>query len=169
LASEKGEKILQLNHSVQKKENADVLLMNASQTKERFPWLNTSDLKASSYGVSGEGWFDPYALLMGFRKKAISLGVTYIDDKVANLELNSDKTQVSKVSLTRGDALNARVVVNAAGPSAGAVAALIGIPLPVVHKKRSVFVVDTPHHKEITKCPLVIDTTGVYWRPEGGS
>jgi len=61
--------------------------------------------------------------------------------------------------------VNARALVNAAGPRAGRVAAMAGIPLPVEGKKRCVFVVHcrTP----IEKLPLLVDPSGFYIRPEG--
>jgi len=104
---------------------------------------------------------------MGFRKKAISLGVQYIADEVVSLGLNSDKRRLESILLGSGSNIRVNSVVNACGSSSGQLASLINVYLPVVHKKRCVFVLDTPRRKEITQCPLVIDTSGVYWRPEG--
>jgi FAD-dependent oxidoreductase domain-containing protein 1 len=57
-------------------------------------------------------------------------------------------------------------LVNAAGPWASAVAAMAGVTLPVEARRRSVFVFEpqTP----IVGSPLVIDTSGAWFRPEGG-
>ncbi|MGO8470186.1 hypothetical protein AB9F45_38295, partial [Rhizobium leguminosarum] len=48
----------------------------------RFPWLNLEGRTLGSTGERGEGWFDSVGLLQGFRKKARSLGVEYIEDEV---------------------------------------------------------------------------------------
>jgi len=40
------------------------------------------DLSAGCFGVEGEGWFDPSALLQGYKRKAISLGVNYVHGEV---------------------------------------------------------------------------------------
>ena len=56
-------------------------------------------------------------------------------------------------------------MVNAAGPHARAVAGLAGLALPVEARKRSVFVLACKD--ELPRCPLVIDTSGTWFRPEG--
>jgi FAD-dependent oxidoreductase domain-containing protein 1 len=55
--------------------------------------------------------------------------------------------------------------VNAGGPYARSVAAWAGVALPVEARRRSVFVVAC--RAELPGCPLVIDTSGVWFRPEG--
>jgi glycine/D-amino acid oxidase-like deaminating enzyme len=58
-------------------------------------------------------------------------------------------------------------VVDAAGPWAAEVAAMAGVALPVEARRRSVFVFDVERDAP-TNCPLVIDTSGAWFRPEGG-
>ena len=41
-------------------------------------WMRTDDLAGGSLGLADEGWFDAYALLQVFRRKARSLGVEYV-------------------------------------------------------------------------------------------
>jgi sarcosine oxidase len=56
--------------------------------------------------------------------------------------------------------------VNAAGARAAELARLAGIPdLPVRPRKRFVYRVQAP--EQLPDCPLVIDPSGVYFRPEG--
>ncbi|WP_232063177.1 hypothetical protein [Undibacterium sp. KW1] len=55
------------NHEIQKHENVDVALLDQHGLQQKFPWLNVDDLALGSLGLSGEGWFDGYALLMAFR------------------------------------------------------------------------------------------------------
>jgi glycine/D-amino acid oxidase-like deaminating enzyme len=54
--------------------------------------------------------------------------------------------------------------VNAAGASAGKIAAMAKINLPVEAKKRFVFVFSTPSGTNIPNSPLVVDPCGVYFR-----
>ena len=53
----------------------------------------------------------------------------------------------------------------AAGAWTAPLAARLGIALPVAAKKRDVFVLESP--TPLPGCPLVIDPTGVWFRPEG--
>jgi glycine/D-amino acid oxidase-like deaminating enzyme len=57
------------------------------------------------------------------------------------------------------------MLVNAAGPWARDVAALAGVDLPVEARRRCVFAFDA--RRRIDDCPLVIDTSGAWFRPEG--
>jgi glycine/D-amino acid oxidase-like deaminating enzyme len=45
------------------------------------------------------------------------------------------------------------------------VAAMAGVDLPIEARRRCVFVFDT--RGQLSDCPLVIDTSGVWFRPEG--
>jgi sarcosine oxidase len=59
-------------------------------------------------------------------------------------------------------------VVNAAGPWAGALAALAGLALPVEPRKRYVYVIDSRRAGEdLRRAPLTVDPSGVWFRPEG--
>ena len=64
-----------------------------------------------------------------------------------------------------GRRFDAQAVVIAAGAWSSPLAARLGVELPVVAKKRDVFVFDAP--AALPGCPLVIDPTGVWFRPEG--
>ena len=54
---------------------------------------------------------------------------------------------------------------DAAGPWGATIAGWAGIDLPVRARRRTVFVFDSP--QATPRCPLVIDPSGVYFRPEG--
>jgi glycine/D-amino acid oxidase-like deaminating enzyme len=69
------------------------------------------------------------------------------------------------VTLAGGERIACGTVVNAAGPWARAVAAMAGVPLPVEARRRCVFVFDA--RRRLEDCPLVIDTSGIWFRPEG--
>lgn len=163
LATAAGAEVLQANHRVQTELGADIALLPASALANRFPWLHTDDLSGGAYGLSGEGWLDAYALLQAFRRKAISLGATYRQARVARL-IRADRRIVG-VELADGTRIACGKVINAAGTGAAALAETAGIVLPVEARKRCVFHFTSP--AALPDCPLVIDPSGAYFRPEG--
>jgi glycine/D-amino acid oxidase-like deaminating enzyme len=151
------------NHAIQKAEGADIALIGRDELARRFPWLNGEGLTIGSLGLSGEGWFDGYGLMQAFRKKARALGAVSIAAEAKAFAI--EKRRIASVTLSDGRRLQAGAVVNAGGPWARDVAALAGVPLPVEARRRCVFVVDA--RQRLERCPLVIDTSGVFFRPEG--
>jgi len=163
LASQAGLPVLEANHRVQRAHGADVALLDPDALRRRFPWLATDGLSAASLGLRGEGWFDGYAVLQALKRKARALGAEY--RKAAAVSLARVGDRIDAVSLDDGSRLACRAVVNAAGPWAARVAALAGIALPVQARRRSVF--SFACHDKLPACPLVIDPSGVWFRPEG--
>ncbi len=165
LASAAGRAVLAENHATQTGFGADIALLSPAELGARFPWLNTSDLAAGALGLSNEGWTDPYGLLQAFRRKARSLGVAYVKDEVVGLV--RDGNRVAALRLAQGGEIACGAVVNTAGFHAHEVAAMAGLALPVRPRKRFVFVFDC--REPVLKAPLLIDPSGVYFRPEGAS
>lgn len=163
LADSAGAAILRENHALQRRCDASIDLLSPPQLKDRFPWLRVDDLAAGAHGVEGEGWLDPYSLLQAFRRKARSLGVTYVEDEVVGLE--RDGKRVVSVRLRDGEDMSCDVLVNAAGAVAADLSGMVGVILPVRPRKRTIFVIRC--EAELARCPLVIDPTGLFFRPEG--
>ena len=163
LAGPAGLPILKANHAVQVAEGAEILLEDAAALEKRFAWFSGEGVSAGAYGVSGEGWFDAHALLGLFRKALKAANVDLINGEVASIERQGD--QIMAVGLARGGRLETGMVVNAAGPNAGKVAAMAGIELPVEPRKRSVFVFEA--REQFDDMPLMVDPCGVWVRPEG--
>lgn len=163
LATQEGVPVLEANHRTQRALGADVELLDAAALKARFPWLNTEGLAAGSFGRSGEGWIDPYALLQAFRRKARALGVAYLHDEVTGLERSGGRIRAA--TLKSGRRIACGTLVNAAGTRAHLLAAMAGLDIPIRPRKRFVYVFDC--REPPPKAPLLIDATGVYFRPEG--
>jgi FAD-dependent oxidoreductase domain-containing protein 1 len=162
LASAAGLPILESNHAVQREHGVQVALLTPMELQARFPWLNVDDLAGGSLGLADEGWFDAYALLQAFRRKARALGAEEVAGEV--VEIERDGGRATGVLLVDGRRITADWVVNAAGPRAAGVAAMAGLQLPVSPRKRMVFHFDC---RTQVASPLTIDTSGVYFRPEG--
>ena len=163
LASSAGQGVLQANHAVQRSLGVDVALLSPAQLQARLPWLATGDLCAGSLGLSGEGWLDAYGLMQGFRRKALSLGVQYQQAQVVGVHRQGRRVQ--QLTLANGSQISCGMVINAAGTGARALALSAGIALPVQSRKRCVFYFTSP--AQLANCPLVVDPSGMYFRPEG--
>ena len=167
LATPAGEGVLRDNHALQRASGADVALLAPDELRERFPWLNTEGIALGSLGLSGEGWFDGYSLLQAFRAQARAQGARYVQAEAVGFEIETGAkpARIQRVQLSNEERIEADVVVNAAGPWARHVAAWAGIDLPVVAKRRTVFHVSCP--TPLPHCPLLIDPSGIWLRPEG--
>jgi sarcosine oxidase len=163
LATAAGMATLEHNHAVQRGLDVPVVLLSPMELRARFPWMQVDDLAGASLGLSDEGWFDAYALLQAFARKARSLGVEYVPGEVVGLEREDGRLR--GVHLAGGGTLEADWVVNAAGPRAAQVAAMAGLELPVHPRKRFVYHFDC--RTQLGPAPLTISPTGVYFRPEG--
>ena len=163
LAGEAGVAALRAANAIQLREGAEVALLDPATLARRFPWLDLSGIALGSLGVSSEGWFDGYVLLTALARKARSQGASYLRGEVTGIDVEGHR--VTGLSLAHGAHLGAGIVVNAAGPWAGRVAALAGIELPVQARRRTVFVIGCK--AELPDFPLVIDRSGFWIRPEG--
>ncbi|MFL5685919.1 MAG: NAD(P)/FAD-dependent oxidoreductase [Chloroflexota bacterium] len=166
LASSTTRHILEANHEIQVAEGADIVLLTQPELAARYPWLSTDGIALGSLGRSGEGWFDGYGLVQALRARARELGAELLTAEVCGIDVADGR--VHAVTLSDGSKRACGYVVDAAGPWAAEVAALAGVELPVEARRRCVFVFDVEHGAP-TDCPLVIDTSGVWFRPEGGS
>lgn len=163
LATHTQEAILRQAHVVQRAHDADIALMEPSALRRSFPWLNVDDLTLGALGLSGEGWFDGYALLTAFMRKARAQGAAYRQSEVVGFQLEARR--VTRVNLADGSHISCGYVINAAGPWARRVAAFAGIDLPVFAHRRTVFVIACK--AAFPRMPLIIDPSGFWIRPEG--
>lgn len=150
-------------NAMQRGLGADIALVEPDALSARFPWLNTEGLALGSYGMSGEGWFDGYGLMQAFRRRARALGVTYAAAEADGLEMTNGR--ITGVRLADGRTVSCGLVVNAAGIGGPDIARAAGLDLPVHPRKRMIFTFTCADPVE--HCPLLIDPTGVYVRPEG--
>ena len=177
LATEGGAEVLADNHAVQRASGAEVALLSAHELSQRFPWLNVEGLAAGSLGLRGEGWFDGPALHQAFRRKAIACGARFVAAEAVAFETDRgpedgmgqgsrEGCSVQAIITRDGHRFAGGAVLLAAGAWTAPLAAQLGADLPVSGKKRDVFVLDSPA-APLAGCPLVIDPSGVWFRPEG--
>ncbi len=163
LATAAGVEALRANHEVQRSCGVRATLLTAAELRARLPWLYADDIAAASLGEEGEGWFDGYSVLRAFRRKATSLGAAF---EAADAErIESRAGRVTAVHCADGRRFEADALLIAAGAWSAPLAAQLDFDLPVRARKRDVFVLSSP--AQLPDCPLVIDPSGVWFRPEG--
>ncbi|XP_035727155.1 FAD-dependent oxidoreductase domain-containing protein 1-like [Vespa mandarinia] len=189
LASELSGETLIENSKIQNILGANNIILSPKQLKERFPWLNTDDISVGCFGLEKEGWFDPWLFLCAFKKKAISLGVEYINAKAIGFEFEKvsiiteddfkSRRNIKKViiQMPNGNIETIRfaAVVIAAGASSQQIAekaeigigkGILSVPLPVERRKRYVYCFHCPDGPGLNT-PLTIDPTQTYFRRDG--
>ncbi len=154
---------LRRNHAVQRAEGAAVDLLTTGELAERYPFLAVGDLEVGSLGRAGEGWFDGHALVTGLRRAATSLGVEYQAAEAVGVRRSSRR--IEAVVLADGSTIACGTLVDAAGPWARDVARAAGVDLPVEARRRCVWGFEAAD--PIPDCPLVVDPSGAWFRPEG--
>ncbi|MGI9424636.1 MAG: NAD(P)/FAD-dependent oxidoreductase [Hyphomicrobiaceae bacterium] len=150
------------NWRVQTSLGAENELLTRQQLAEKFPHLRTDDIDVGLYGTK-DGFIDPYAAVTGFRRKAESLGVNFIKDRV--VDLTTQQGKVTGVTLDSGQHLKAEAVVNVAGAWAPEICALVGMKIPVEPGCRATFYFEI--EDDLEPVPLTKDQSGVGFRTEG--
>jgi FAD-dependent oxidoreductase domain-containing protein 1 len=153
---------LRRNQDTQHELGCNVVWLEPEELGHRFPSMYTADLGAAVLSPD-DGWLDPYAVLMGFRKKALALGATFVTDEVVGFDRNG--SAVTAARLESGRTLRAGHVVNAAGAWAKEVCALVDVDVPIEPLRRYEHYFEC--QEPIESLPYLKDTQRLAFRPEG--
>ena len=164
LVEEQNRAAAENDMALQKRLGCKVEWWSRDKMEKRMAQCNLNGYVGATYGPD-DGIMDPYAVLMGYRTKARSLGAEYMDDEV--VEINTHKGAVTGVKLSSGEDLSAKIVLNCAGPWAGEIAKTAGVEIPVVPVKRQVFAVD-PKVAQDNLPRLTVLPSGLYMARETG-
>lgn len=137
----------------QRQHNVLVEVLSAEEIKQRWPYLNVSDLKGGTFGPK-DGYADPYLAAMGFANSARKLGVR-IEERTKVTGIKIERGRVEGVETTKGP-ISSPVIVNVAGPWGGEIALMAGLDLLAKPYRRQVFI--TKSFEAIPKpVPMIID------------
>ncbi len=139
--------------------------LSLEEIGSRYPLIDPVKCVGGTFGPL-DGVLDPYAVLMAYKDKAISMGAQFISAEVS--EFLYESKRVKGVRLTAGDELLARAVVNSAGAWATKLAKTAGIDLPVSPVMRQVFIVETEVQSE-EMLTAFFSPSGLYCIHEGGN
>jgi glycine/D-amino acid oxidase-like deaminating enzyme len=162
LATPAGAAVLERQVTIQQRAGVPVTLHDPAALGMRYPWLNVMDIAAGSDCTGGEGWFDGQALLNGLRAAAQAHGATYLRDRVLRFECVG--RELHAAHLERAGPVRCGFAVLSAGARSRDLGRTAGVELPVVARKRCVFVFQCP--ESIPRCPLLIDPSGLWFRPD---
>ena len=149
---------------LQRSLGVEVDVLSPKEAAELIPGINEDGMVGATFGPK-DGIADPSGLTQGYATLARRAGVE-IRTRAEVLRVDSRGGRVTGVS-TPGGPVSASVVVNAAGPWAGPLAATAGVDLPVDPIPRQV-VVTGPFPGAPDRKTLVIDAnTTFYFHREG--
>ena len=160
LANDDNAERFERRYARQRALGARVERLDVDAVRALVPDLAVDDIRFGIFGPD-DGYANPREVLAGFRHAAGAAGATYVTGEVTRLHVSAGR--VDGVTLDDGAALDARQVVNAAGPFAAGLAALADLHLPVTPVRQHLFRCALPHHWP-HRFPVVVDPGGVHWR-----
>jgi sarcosine oxidase subunit beta len=161
--TEAGERGLRAAFELQQSLGVAVQWLAPEEALARVPFLRPDGLRAATFH-GRDGFLDPHGVVAAMRAEAERLDAQVLTGtEVVAIE----RAPGGSLDLTCGDrTVRAGFVVNAAGPAAGRVAALLGIDLPVAPVRRNLAYVREPDGPG-ELIPMCVDLdTGVLVRRE---
>ena len=139
----------------------DSLFLEGKEILKRFPFVSSSVLAATFR--QRDGWLSCHETTQGFAKG--SNARFFLNTRASGIQ--TDEKGICGVETDRG-ILQARTVINAAGPFAGEVGKMAGVDLPLEPVRRQKVYVKTSVAVP-ADAPFTVDVNGnCYWRPEAG-
>ena len=171
LYDEKSEPAARKAFNMQKELGCAIEWWTPKKIKEKYPiYENLDDIVCGTFGPQ-DGHFDAYALLMGFKAKAKSMGVSFLQDEVVELITDGDGERtgniIQGVKTISGETFFSSHIVNCTGAWAARLVKTAGIELPIDPTKRQVFAVK-PAFSLDDPLPLTVLPSGFYFRSETG-
>jgi len=138
-------------------------LVSPDEVAALMPLTNTDDLLGATY-CAEDGHCDPHGVATGYLTAARSRGVE-LRRATPAIGIRRNGARAIVVETPAGP-IDCDIVINAAGPWAGAVGALAGLHVPVQPYRRCIYM--TEPMPAIPEFPFTIDTSsGFYMRKEG--
>jgi sarcosine oxidase, subunit beta len=157
-----GEIALRRSWDLQRSLGVDVHWLSAEEVVDIAPFVNVDGLSGATF-CAGDGIIDPHGVVGALWAECRSLDTTFLfDTEVLDIAGGAPAT----VRTTSGD-ITADFVVNAAGPFARHLAAMAGIDLPVISRRRNLACTEAVAGIPAA-IPMCVDNdTGVLIRREG--
>ncbi len=163
---------------------------DVEKLKSYAPWIDKTEDLVGAVFAPRDGLLNPNLLKLHFRDRAKAAGATFVDRHLlrdakvsaAGVDLQFEKLgsnpsreekeaayrSLEKIgSGSGGPRITAERVVNCAGPWAKEVARMLGYDCPSQNVRRQISLFDA-RDVDLSKCGMMVDTSGVYFHPEAG-
>ena len=162
-----GESRVRANVDSHRALGIDTTLVHADDIARLAPAMALDGDEVAAYEPAS-GYADPSVSATGFMRAAKAMGARLVQGaEVTSITTSDDGTRVTGVGTTSGD-FAAPIVVNAAGPWAAGVGAMVGLDVPVTVWRHDTGYIGVPVAAP-RPIPVVIDNArSMYIRPEGG-
>ncbi len=164
IVDEVGVALARQGFDLQKSLGCEIEWLEPNAVRARMPLYNLAGCVAGTFGPR-DGSISPLAVLMAYKKKAVSLGAAFLEAEIASFSKGA--TAVTGVKLASGETLKGGIIANCAGAWAAGLTRTVGVDLPVEPVMRQVYIVETEaKHEDII--PSLFFPSGLYVIHEGG-
>lgn len=166
LVDEAGEKYAKDGVALQQSLGCDSVWLEPDEIADHYPlYTGIDNVVGATFGPN-DGTMSPRDILMGYRNKAIELGVAILEAEIT--ELLKENEQMSGLRLTTGEIYHSRIIANVTGSWAPLLAETVGVDLPIAATKREVYnVLGSQEFDEVL--PMLLLPTGQFIFHEGGN
>ncbi|MGA2502718.1 MAG: FAD-binding oxidoreductase [Anaerolineales bacterium] len=162
----KPEDVKTFQHSLELQQNLGVHTqwLSPDEIHHRLPLMRFEDALAGSFNQD-DGLVDPNSVVMGYVGAAQRLGVQCLN-KVEVTGVKSSAGKIIGVETNQGT-ISTPVIVDAAGPWAGLIGQMAGVPIPIEPYRRQIMTT-TPIPEVPKDFPFVLDfAQSLYFHREG--
>ncbi|MFL7839058.1 MAG: NAD(P)/FAD-dependent oxidoreductase [Candidatus Promineifilaceae bacterium] len=164
LVDAEGEDFARNGLAIQRSLGADVVWVERGEITDLFPLYRlTDDVVGATYGRK-DGTMSPLDVLLGIRRKAVSLGARIVEDEVTRLLRSGN--QMTGIEVASGDVYSSNIVFNVTGAWAPLLADPLGIDLQMLPIKREVYNVQINRSSDRI-LPMLLLPNGQYLFHEG--
>ncbi|CAG9858699.1 unnamed protein product [Phyllotreta striolata] len=193
LASEEGAQSLIDSLKLQSEFDTRSVPLSPEEIKQKFPYIDVSDIAVGSLSAEKQGWFNAWEVLTHLRKKAAKIGaqfytaeaVDFVAEKRSDIVIEGmppgsyqtvNNLNVKLMNETKIRTVQFSHCIIAAGHESVNIAKTLGIgvapgmlsvPLPIEKRKRFVYSFTSASHTPGVNSPMIEDFTGLSIRREG--
>lgn len=162
--NEKDVEEFKYNLALQHRLGVQTEWLTGDDVRRRLPLMRFDDALAGTFHPK-DGTVDPNSVVMGYLNAAQKMGVAALTG-VEVIGITVGAGEVRSVKTTLGE-VEARIVLNAAGPWSGLIAAMAGVDIPLIPLRRQMFTTN-PLNELPEDFPFVIDfAKSLYFHREG--